>query len=66
MALREGLKNAPFMEYPSATGKYILFCDTSKASTGYILNQQSKDRGEHIIACGGGDFYMLKNETNCI
>jgi len=24
MELREGLKNAPFMEYPTATGKYTL------------------------------------------
>jgi len=41
MALRMGLKNAPFMEYPNAMGKYILVCDASKTSTGYILNQRS-------------------------
>jgi len=46
------------MEYPSAPGKYILYFDTSKASTGYILNQQSKDKGEHIIACGGRSLHV--------
>jgi len=53
MALRQGLKNAPFMEYPTATGKYTLITDASKASPGYLLNQESEDGIQHLIACGG-------------
>jgi len=53
MELREGLKNAPFMEYPTAMGKYTLLTDASKSSTGYLLNQESEDGVQHLIACGG-------------
>jgi len=48
------------MEYPSTTGKYILICDASKASTGYILNQLSEDGVEHIIACGGRSLHAAE------
>jgi len=41
------------MEYPTTTGKYTLITDTSKASTGYLLNQESEDGVQHLIACGG-------------
>jgi len=41
LELKEGLKNAPFMEYSTATGKYTLITDASKASPGYLLNQES-------------------------
>jgi len=34
MELREGLKNAPFMDYPTASGKFTLITEASKASTG--------------------------------
>jgi len=53
MALRDGLGKAPVMEYPTATGKYTPITYSSKASTSYILNQESKDGIQHIIACGG-------------
>jgi len=53
MALRDGLDNAPFMKYPKATGNYTLISDTNKASTGYLLNQESEDGIQHLIACGG-------------
>jgi len=53
MELREGLKNAPFMEYSTANGKFKLITDASKASTGYLLNQESEDGVQHLIACGG-------------
>jgi len=53
MELRDGLKNAPFMEYPTADGKFTLITDASKCSTGYLLNQKTEDGTEHLIACGG-------------
>jgi len=53
MALRDDLKNAPFMEYPTVNGKYTLITDASKSSTGYVLNQESEDGVQHLIACGG-------------
>jgi len=53
MELRNGLKNAPFMEYPTADGKLTLINDTSKCSTGYLLNQETDDETQHLIACGG-------------
>jgi len=52
MELR-GLKNAPFMDYPTANGKFALISDASKTSTGYLLNQESADGVQHLIACGG-------------
>jgi len=51
MELRERLKNAPFKEYPTATGKYTLITDASKATIGYLLNQESEDGVQHLIAC---------------
>jgi len=53
MELGDGLKNAPFMEYPTADGKFILITDASKCSTGYLLNQETEDGTQHLIACGG-------------
>jgi len=53
MALREGLRNTPFMEYATATGKYTLITDARKASTGYILNQESENDIQYLLACGG-------------
>jgi len=43
MELRKGLKNAPFMDYPTADGRFTLITDASKTSTGYLLNQESMD-----------------------
>jgi len=64
MALREGLKNSPFMEFPTETGKYTLITDASKASTGYLLNQESEDGIQHLIACGGRSLHPAeKNDT---
>jgi len=53
MELGEGLKNAPFMDYPTANGKFTLISDASKTSTGYIPNQESEEGVENLIACGG-------------
>jgi len=53
MELRKRLKNAPFMEYSTATGNYTIITDTSKASTGYLLNQESEDGVQLLIACRG-------------
>jgi len=65
LKLREGLKNSPFMEYPTATGKYTLITDASKSSTGYLLNQESKDGVQHLIACGGRSLHPAeRNYTN--
>jgi len=52
MELRDGLKNAPFREYPTADGKFTLITDASKRSTGYLLNQETEDGIQHLIACG--------------
>ena len=49
--LREGLKNAPFLSYPTATDPYVLTTDASKKATGYILNQIAPDGEEKIVAC---------------
>jgi len=57
MELREGLKNAPFMDYPTANGKFTLIPDASKNSTGYLLNQESEDGVQHLIPCGGRSLY---------
>jgi len=51
MELGKGLRNARFMEYPTATGKYTLITDASNASTKYLLNQESEDGVQHLIAC---------------
>jgi len=61
MQLKEGHKNTPFMEYPTATGKYILIKDASKSSTGYLLNQESKDGVQHLIACSGRSLHPAEN-----
>jgi len=53
MELRDGLKNAPFMEYPTADGKFTLITNASKSSTRYLLNQETEDGTQHVIACGG-------------
>jgi len=63
MALREGLKNAPFMKYLTATGKYTLITDASKASTGYLLNQESEDEIQNLIACGGRALHPAEKIT---
>jgi len=53
MALREGLKSAPFMEYPTATSKYTLITVASRATIGYLLHQESEDGVQNLIACIG-------------
>jgi len=53
LELREGLKNAPFMDYPTANGKFTLITDTSKSNTGYLLNQESEYGVQRLIACRG-------------
>ena len=51
--LREGLKNAPFLNYPSPTDRYVLTTDASTKETGYILNQITSEGEEKIIAVEG-------------
>jgi len=41
------------MKYPTATRKYTLITDASKASTEYLLNKKFEDGVQHLIACGG-------------
>jgi len=53
LELREGLKNAPFMDYPTANCKFTLITDTSKSNTGYLLNQESEYGVQRLIACRG-------------
>jgi len=48
------------MEHPTATEKYTLIPDTSKASTGYLLNQESEDGVQHLIACGGRSLHLAE------
>jgi RNA:NAD 2'-phosphotransferase (TPT1/KptA family) len=60
--LREGLKNAPFLAFPSETDPYVLTTDASTKATGYILNQITPEGEERIIACGGRQ--LRKAEEN--
>jgi len=60
MELRKRLKNAPFMDYPTANGKFTLIPDASKTSTGYLLHQESIDGVQHLIACGGRSLHPAK------
>jgi len=64
MELEIGLKNAPFIEYPTADAKFTLITDASKSSTGYLLNQEMEDGTQHLIACGGRSLHPTeKNYT---
>jgi len=64
MELMQGLKNATFMDYPTANGKYKLITDASKTSTGYLLNQESEEGVQHLIACSGRSLHPEeKNNT---
>jgi len=51
--VRTGLKNAPFMEYPSDEGIFTLETDASTKSIGYVLLQSRPEGEDGIIACGG-------------
>jgi len=60
MNLRDGLKHAPFMEYPTADGKFTLITDASRVSTGYLLNQETEDGVSHLIACGSRSLHSAE------
>jgi len=45
------------MDYPTANGNIKLISDASKTSTGYILNQESENGVQHLIACGDRSFH---------
>jgi len=60
MNLRDGLKHAPFMDYPTADGKFTLFTDASRVSTGYLLNQETEDGVSHLIACGSRSLHSAE------
>jgi len=51
--LREKLKNAPFMEYPSDTGTFTLETDASGQAIGFLLTQSRTGQEDGIVARGG-------------
>jgi len=52
-ALRDGLKNAPFLAYPTETDTFCLTTDASSVATGFVLTQITPSGEEKIIAMGG-------------
>lgn len=51
--LKNKLLSAPILAYPDPDRSFILTCDASDTSIGYVLGQLDSDNKEYIIAYGG-------------
>ena len=51
--LKHKLVSAPILSYPDPNIPFILTCDASDTSVGYVLGQLNDDNKEHVIAYGG-------------
>ena len=52
-SLEKKLKSVHILAYPEFDRNFILYCDASDFSIGYILGQKNHERYEQIIAYGG-------------
>ena len=51
--LQHKLVSAPILSYPDPNRPFILTCDASDTSVGYVLGQLNDDNKEYVIAYGG-------------